>query len=995
MIHKFLLLVVLSGLSFASNAQPMLFEHINEKQGLSQNSVHSVAMDAQGYLWFGTDDGLNRFDGYTFDIYRTDEKNLKSILPGKIIHLSCLQNTVVLLTENGISTFNTRTFEARNFLFPKNLVNPRLIFDLNHLILIGADNGLFMLNPASGEFTQTQIVDPVTGFARIKQGVIAIGVSGGLYLFYPFNKRTVPVHYSPAFYIMDIAAGKNVQLHWVESNGTVFSGKISGQNMTVTRKIDLPELNKCSGIIEYENDLIIGTPNGLLKVNSKGEKSNIVFNEDEPYSLSNNRVLCVFADDHKNLWVGTGSGGVNKYHPYRFKFPCIGPGISNRFNQLKDINAFSQTQDGTILFSNAAGAIGLFNLQTRELTDYRHIDLIVHSIIPANKDSSLFLFGTTKGLYSYAIKEKTIKKLNTINSVKSFVMDVKSIIHFNNDQFWAAGGDGLFLFDLKEEKTIAYYGVGNSRLGSNNIRNILLSKPDELLMASSAGLYRLNLNTQVITQVKITGEKKEPFISQLKKDTKGTIWIGTVNQGVFKINPDNSIEKINTYNGLPNNNIYGILPVNEKNEIWFSTNAGICRYRINDNIIHNYDIYDGLQGNEFIESSQLITKDGTFLFGGTNGFNYFNPAAIKNDEGSCKVVIKKLLVFNKEVPFSEYYNFDYQKNYLTIEFVALDYNLSGNNQYYYKMEGLQNDWTESGNRRFASFGQLQAGNYIFKVRATNGDGKLCLKEAELRFSIVPPFWLTWWFRIGFIFLVAGGVALFIYLRVKSVIEEEQEKTKNNKMMAELELKALRAQMNPHFIFNSLNSIQDFVLNNDGAQAAKYLSKFAKLMRMILDISEQTFVNIQQKIVFLKLYVELEALRMNNNFSYRFEIENEFEMEGQIPTLLVQPHIENAIWHGLQYKQGEKILIIRIKKLSEDMLLCEVEDNGIGRKAGLSIKQNKTILHQSKGIRITEDRMKILKRTFGQSPKIEIIDLKDKNNVACGTKVIIQIPVLNG
>ncbi len=995
MIHKLLLPVVLFCLNTGANAQPMLFEHINEKQGLSQNSVHSVTTDAQGYLWLGTDDGLNRFDGYTFDIYRTDEKNPKSILPGKIMHVSCQQSTVALLTENGISTFNTRTFEATNFLFPKKLVKPRLIFDLTTLILVGADNGLFLLNPANGEFTQTHITDPVTGFAKMKQGVIAIGASSGLYLFYPFNKKTVPVIYSPGSYIMDIAAGKNMQLHWVESNGTVFSGKLSGQKMVITRKIELPELNKSNGIIEYENNLIIGTPNGILKVNHNGEKSNIVFNEDEPFSLSNNKVLCVYADDNKNLWVGTGSGGINKYHPYRFKFPCIGPGISNRFNQLKDIIAFSQTKEGTILFSNAAGAIGLFNMQSGELIDYHPIDLVVQSIIPANNDSSLFLIGTTKGLYSYSLKEKSVKKLNTVNAVKPFIMDVKSIIHFNNNQYWAAGGDGLFLFDLKEEKTIAYYGVGNSRLGSNNIRNILLNKPDELLLASSAGLYRLNLKTQLISQIKITREKKEPFITQIKKDKMGNIWIGTLNQGVFKINKDNSLEKMNTYNGLSNNNIYGILPVNEKNEIWFSTNAGISRYRLNGNIINNYDIYDGLQGNEFIESSQFVSKEGTLLFGGTNGFNYFNPDAIKNDEGNCKVVIKKILVFNKEIPFSQYYNFDYQNNYLTIEFVALDFNLSGNNQYYYKLEGLQTDWTESGNRRFASFGQLHAGNYVFKVRATNGDGKLCQKEAAISFSIVPPFWLTWWFRIGFILLVAGGVALFIYLRVKSVIEEEQEKTKNNKMMAELELKALRAQMNPHFIFNSLNSIQDFVLNNEGAQAAKYLSKFARLMRMILDISEQTIVNIQQKIAFLKLYVELEALRMNNNFTYRFEIEESFEMEGQIPTLLVQPHIENAIWHGLQYKEGEKKLIIRIKKLSEDILLCEVEDNGIGREAGLSIKKNKTILHQSKGIRITEDRMKILKRTFGQSPKIEIIDLKDKNNVACGTKVLIQIPVING
>ena len=946
--------------AFQLAAQPMLFEHINAKQGLSQNTIYTIAQDELGFLWFGTDDGLNRFDGYEFDVYRSDEKNKYSILPGKIIDINGNGGVIALLTEGGVSLFDVKTLISKNFLFSKIINKPHFILKLETSVFIGADNGLFELNTLIGEFKQTQITEPVTGFTIIKQGLITIAVTSGFYLYYPFNKKLVQLNYKPQFYVVSVTSDKQQKIHWVESNGTVFSAIIDGNELKILKYFELPENFISKKIIAYGKDLIIATSNGLVKINAAKEKFTYTYHENEPYSLSDKRILSLFEDYQHNLWIGTVSGGINKFHPYRFKFSCISPDISSRFKSITNILAFAEDESGNIIFSSADGYLGLFDLSQRAVLFLKETELIVNVIIPLKNNPNSFLLGTGKGLYIY--DKKGIRILKT---VKPFVMDVKTIVQADINKYWVAGNDGLFLFDFKQEAILDYFSVGNSRLGSNNIRSILLNKNNELFLATSAGLYTLNTASRKAQRVRLTGAIKEPFITQILKDKNGNIWIGTVNQGVFNITLNHKIEKYNTYNGLKNNNIYGILENQSQHEIWISTNAGISRFKMNQKHFDNYDIYDGLQGNEFNESAQLITKNGYFIFGGTNGFNFFKPNDVKNDEENCKVAIKKMLVFNKEEPYSSYYNFSYKKNYVTIEFVALDYNFSGNNKYYYFVEGLQNEWTEAGNRRFASFGELQAGNYVFKVKATNADGKLSNQIASVSFSIIPPFWQTWWFRIVLIVLLAGSVAFFIFYRVNSVIEEEQEKTKNNKMIAELELKALRAQMNPHFIFNSLNSIQDFVLNNEGALAAKYLSKFAKLMRMILDISEQTFVDIQLKVTFLKLYVELEALRMNNSFTYHFEIENNIDLDGQIPTLLIQPNIENAIWHGLQYKKGDKTLTIRMNKISEDILKCEVEDNGIGRQAAMLIKQNKTVLYQSKGTKISDERIKILKKTFGK------------------------------
>ncbi len=975
-----------------SNAQQMLFEHINEKQGLSQNSVHAITQDEQGFLWLGTDDGLNRFDGYSFDIFRSDDKNTEAILPGKIVGLSSYHTHLAVLTENGISLIHIKSFISKNYLFPKNIFKPKIIYCLGNLILVGSDDGLFILNATTGKFSSTPISEPVTGISKFNQGKLLISISSGFYFYYPFNQKFAAITYEPVSFIKGFACGDNGELSWVEANGVVQTGFIKKRTLIAYRKIEFPELNQFTSILSYQKYLLVSTSLGLFKIDSTGEKTAYHNNPDEPYSLSDNHVKCLYSDRNQNLWLGLSLAGLDKYHPNRFKFTWIGPGISNKYNQFKNLLSFIECNNGHLIYAIAAGDLGDFDPITHQTNILLKTDLLINAITPADSNGNFFILGTSVGVYIYNSKRNVLKKLNTLNEIKPITSDVKSILKWKENVFWLAGEEGLFLYDIKKEKTLEYYGIGNSNLGSNNIRMILLNNPKELLLTTAAGLYKLNTTTKFISPVKLTEEKKEPFFSQIAKDKFGNIWLGSVNQGIYKLTPQKLIQKINTHNGLGNNNIYGILIDDKNNEIWFSTNAGLTRLQPLSNTLQNFDIHDGLQGNEFIESSAIKTRKGLFVFGGINGFNLFNPELIKEDTINCKVSIKELLINDKEVAYQDYYYLGYRDNYLTFEFVALDFSFSASNRYYYKMDGLQENWNDAGNRRFASFGHMLPGNYIFKVRASNGDNHLSKEIAEICISIIPPFWQTWWFKICIFIVLSGGIAFLIYYNLNKIIKEEQEKTRNIKTIAELELKALRAQMNPHFIFNSLNSIQDFVLNNEGAQAAKYLSKFAKLMRIILDISEHPFVNIHIKLSFLKLYVELEALRMNNNFTFEFEIDEEINVDGKIPTLLIQPYIENAIWHGLQYKQGEKFLKIRMVSLSYDLLRCELEDNGIGREAALEIKKNKSTLHQSKGVKIADERMKILKRTFGSNPKIEIIDLKDKNNLACGTKVVLQIPI---
>jgi hypothetical protein len=484
------------------------------------------------------------------------------------------------------------------------------------------------------------------------------------------------------------------------------------------------------------------------------------------------------------------------------------------------------------------------------------------------------------------------------------------------------------------------------------------------------------------------------MVAVAKADKKGNIWIATAGKGIFIWQPNGNIININNFSGLSDNQIHSLTFNATQTQCWATSNNGLFSIETNNFKVNVYHKHNGIQPSEFIEASILTARDGSIYVGGVAGFNYFNPININNEPIRESVVIKNIYVLNQKIPFQAYYKIPNDKNYISFDYASLNFNLSENKTYYYTIEGIDTGYNEVGKRQFVSFGKLSPGDYVFKVKSGSDYGNDNKNEASVSFQIVPNFYQTIWFKIISIVLLVLCISLFIYYKTQSAIKKEKEIGIINSMIATLELKALRAQMNPHFIFNSLNSIQLFVMTNEGKEAAKYLNKFAKLIRMILDNSEQTFISISSKIELLKLYVDLEALRLNNSFTATFLVDPNLDQSILIPTLLIQPHIENAIWHGLQAKQGEKILLISFMQLNDETIQVIIEDNGLGRKAALEIKNRKINLHQSKGTKISEDRIALLNKLFGASPKIEIIDLLNENNLACGTKVVINLPIIH-
>ncbi len=378
-----------------------------------------------------------------------------------------------------------------------------------------------------------------------------------------------------------------------------------------------------------------------------------------------------------------------------------------------------------------------------------------------------------------------------------------------------------------------------------------------------------------------------------------------------------------------------------------------------------------------------------FYFGGVNGVNFFNPENIVPNTNTPLAIITGLKVGDKNVGIDEALSEDRvislgtKENYLQIFFKAMRYAVPEKIRFYYKLEGLEQEWNETSNEDFVRYNNLVPGNYTFLIRACNEDN-FCDEEVQrLAFTIAAPFYKTLWFVFLMAFLFLLTVFGIYRFRANNLRKAYAAK------MTNVELRALRIQMNPHFIFNSLNSIQYYVLNADSKTAYKYLTKFSSLMRRTLQHSKENFLPLKEELESLKIYLELENLRLENSLNIQIDLDKTIDLQRTlIPTLFLQPFVENAIIHGLLPKEGEKNIRIKIDKHKQG-IKCSIEDNGIGRVESTELNKKRNRSHQSTALKAIENRIDILNASASISIHMEIEDLYDGNK-ASGTRVILII-----
>jgi ligand-binding sensor domain-containing protein len=711
--------------------------------------------------------------------------------------------------------------------------------------------------------------------------------------------------------------------------------------------------------------------------------------------------------DHAgNIWIA-GPGGIDKIDPHQTEIGWF-KHIANNKNSLSSNNVQSVFEDkkGAVWFATDLG-LDVMERETGKFIHYHH-DPLVPTSIGNDKIKSLTEDGEGKiwilswegnldrldpetGIFDHYIGDQS--RFKNVN--KSFC----ELIYLDRrDLLWiGTANNGIISFDYETEKFNYFrYGPNNFNGISDNETNSICEDRKGYIWIGhgSVATDRLDPSTGKIKHYKFrypdsTGISSNVILT-IYKDHTGNLWFGTLGGGLCKYN--DSTDRFTSYtekDGLMDNSIISIQEDNEGN-LWLGTGKGICRYSLVTNKFTNFN-YPNESKTDKIKWFFCKGKNGTLYFrGGDGGVRTFDPDKVQPNLYIPPVVITQFTLFNEPKPGlneTKEIELNHDQNFFSFEFAALNYTYSENNQYAYKLEGIDKDWVYNGTRRSANYTSIGPGTYTFRVKGSNNEGLWNNDGTSIKIIIRPPWWKTWWAYSLYVLSFLTGVFFIDRYQRKRLIEKERKLGWEK----ELEMQALRAQMNPHFIFNCLSSINDFVLKNETEAASDYLTKFSRLIRTVLNNSKKSYIALEDELEMLGLYLEMEKLRFNDTFTYNIDIETNLDPSSIfIPPLLLQPFVENAIWHGLMHKTDRGRLGIRLR-VEKNILVCVIEDNGVGRSFSQASEGKSAVKQKSMGIQLTRQRLALINGNSGITDNDFVIeDLYDDTGHAAGTKILLRI-----
>jgi hypothetical protein len=483
-------------------------------------------------------------------------------------------------------------------------------------------------------------------------------------------------------------------------------------------------------------------------------------------------------------------------------------------------------------------------------------------------------------------------------------------------------------------------------------------------------------------------------IEDLCKGDNGDIWLALLGGGVCRFNPETGSKTFySTSNGLTNNMTYSLLK-DKTGNIWVSTNTGISRINPKTGQIRGFGINEGLSINEFNSGASFKDEKGEFFMGGMGGLVGFFPDSINNELGETteqRIIINEIRVsgeskhYKRSVKAPDTVYLNKGQNNIQIYFSSSDFINSEKTLYRHKLSKINEDWIETDPaNRSINYANLKPGWYSLLLQATDRGGSWSA-EKVIRIKLKPFYYETLLFRITVPVIVLILIACMIYFYVRQLKQKAAQKEDT------LRLQSLQGQMNPHFIFNSLNSINYFISKNDAISANRYIADFSKLIRSILYNFNSDFISLERETESIEEYLKIEYLRFGDKFNYKVNL-NSDTPPGQLKVTpgLVQPFVENAIWHGVRGLDRRKGNVVVTYTLDNEKLTCTVEDDGIGRKNAELIK-SKIDRKVSRGISIVTERLNIINKLQKSNYQVIISDLYPENPET-GTKVLIGIPV---
>jgi len=961
----------------SAGAQQYFFKNYSVESGLPFVQVSCMFQQKNGYLWSGGYGGVCRFDGKSF-LNFNPKKGLVDYNVNAIAEDD--EGAVFVGTNKGLSII--RDNKIVNFTKSTSLLNPyitTLCSGYQNDMFIGTRKGLYVYKDGS--------IKRLKEFDEFKINCIFKGDSGALYI--------------------GTDIGLILYRKGAEALLDMLNGLPSSQINCVTRQND---------------ELIIGTTAGLSIYNLHSKKITSYFIEN---GLIDENITCVLNQNNKFVWIGS-QNGLLKFDGTQFDYYNIGP--DNNSNQIR---CLINGRENNIWIGTHSG---LFLYKDDSFSTYDVINgpgnAFVYQIF---RDSRGDLWMTTDntGIYKYSqgyFKRYGIADGLTTNSVKSGLQDAEGRLIFGtgqditllkNEKFstipvpqlqgshevmflssdnklWIGGTNGIAALTFKNNKPESTFYPINFK-GEFKVFGLCEGEAHEIYIGTQhGGLYKLSGDSITNINRKL-GWEYEDFLAL--RFINGHLFMATLDGLLIYDTKSNTLKRITLNDGLNSEAIYSLEFAENNQALWMGTNQGINKLNLKkyfkDKLIEitSFGKREGFAGVECNGNGIWEDGDGTLWFGTVSGIVKFEPFNLKKNTIQNSTLIQGIKIFNEDTVLKNNVVLPYNYNTITFNYRGICLTNPDKVLYQKKLEGLEKDWSLPSTEDYSKYANLPPGKYTFKVRSCNDEGIWDTNETTFNFTIATPFYLTWWFMVLVVAFVAGGVYTIFKIRLLSIARQQRLEFNRKVEMSKIELKALRAQMNPHFIFNSLNSIQHYIFHTRSDEAIKFLSKFARLVRIILNNSDKPTVTVEEDLEALKLYLELEQMRFEEKFSYEVIIDETVDTDYDImPPMLMQPYVENAILHGLNPSPKKGKLIIQLS-VKNNFLICTITDDGIGREKAADIKRTMPVAkHKSLGMKITEDRLKILNEINNSQLSVIITDLKE-NNEAKGTRVQLFIPLI--
>lgn len=995
---------------FAQNINPPTFTHLSTRESLSANHPLDIAKDHKGYIWIATSDGLNRYDGKKCVPYKGG-RNANS-LPNSWV--ACLledkQQQLWVGTHSGLCRYDRENDVFVRFANPATdtlTAEKRCIYALccskNGDILMGTTKGLALFSQTKQQIIplKTHAVytdrDIPTRILQDNQGLIWFVTANGLYSYHLENQLY-------ACYKEPVPAGEDSRLYnfnvslYLDKKNTLWVGQWGGglhafdiaKKEFVGNYYYIP-IKKRTGIGNIVKDMVeqmtengdtlfwVATTDGLaLFDRQKKAFSFFTHDKENPESLAFNEINRLMIDEQQILWLALADKGVDRYSEKMRKFPLQKLPLLGKKNGIWEVNC--------LIEDNQDKTGNTFWIGVRD-----------YGLLKWTQNDNQFVQYPFRNNPNLPLKDRVFEQLTQDTT----------------GRIWITTGKGLEYFEPQTGKFPPLKSP-DTLLNKRHLRSIFIDKSQNIWLGAT---FEANQNYHFCkynpqkneAEWSIFPDCNSPII-KIIEDAKGDIWVAARRNGILKIpqgkiNPQtwqlfknkpndslsfpleviwdmsplqnaqlaivgshvifwnttqNTYQHFTTDEGMSHDHTYHILQ-DKAGDTWFFTRNGLTKRAAKTGKMYRFSMEDGLVAN-WLYGAALLTSKGDILFGFDDKLHVFSPEKIKASLAEPQLTYSEIKILNEKYPLKmdKAGNFlpislTWQQNVIDISFVAFDYLHPERIEYQYKLEGYDKDWIYKGNINTATYTNLDGGTYTFKVKATNGEGIWGEKELTLTFIISPPFWKTTWFIV----CVMGLFLLAIYLFYQNRIKRIQEKNDISMRLIQSELRVLRAQMNPHFIFNSLNAIHAYILSEEKQKAAQHLTRFAKLMRMMLHNSEKNMVTIKDEIAMLDLYLTLEQVRCKQAFTFEIKHEEAIDIDFvHIPTMILQPFVENAIWHGIMpQKRGHISLTFSLK--NDNTLQIKLLDNGIGREKSRLLHAENESSHRSVAINAITERIRLM------------------------------------